>query len=420
MTELHKPDTPAIVRAVPPPAAGLRIACFTESLLPHVDGVSLTLARLFRTLLAQGQQLRVFSPFVPDASVPWSTHVWAVPFVRFPLYPDYRVSRPGGRAVKAELERFQPNLVHVVSPTPMAVWAQRYARRHGIPVVATFHTHFVSYFRYYGVRPLERAGWRALRWFYQRCERVYAPSESIRRELAEHGISHVELWSRGIDLNRFSPERRDPALRAAAGADTRTPLLLLVSRLVREKDLADLVAVHCILRARGVAHRLALVGDGPMRAELEAALPDAHFAGHQTGEALARWYASADVFVFPSTTETFGNVVLEALASGLPAVVVDRGGPPDQIRAGETGFVARANDPANLADKVEMLLRDPALRARMGSAARAHATARDWAAINGRLVESWRAVAGLQSSAVGLGRPIPRPATDDQGLKTCS
>jgi glycosyltransferase involved in cell wall biosynthesis len=383
----------ALPAADAPVGGGIRVACFTESLLPHVDGVSLTLARLFDTLRTRGEKFRVFSPFVPDASVAWSTRVRPVRYFRFPLHPDYRVSLPGGRAVAAELEDFCPNLVHVVSPTPAAVWAQRYARRRNIPVVATFHTHFVSYFRYYGVRRLERVGWWALRRFYERCQRVYAPSESILRELAEHGIHHAELWSRGIDLKRFSPARRDAALRAAAGADEQTPLVLLVSRLVKEKDLADLVAMHRILRARGSVHRLALVGDGPMRAELEAALPDAYFAGHQTGEALARWYASADVFVFPSTTETFGNVVLEALASGLPTVVVDRGGPPDQIRPGETGWIAGANDPADLAGRVESLLRDPALRARMGEQARASAAARDWEVINGRLVERWKQVA---------------------------
>jgi glycosyltransferase involved in cell wall biosynthesis len=153
--------------------------------------------------------------------------------------------------------------------------------------------------------------------------------------------------------------------------------------------MADLVEMDRILRQRGNTHRLVLVGDGPMRAELEAALPDAHFAGHQSGEALARWYASGDVFVFPSTTETFGNVVLEAQASGLPTVVVDRGGPPDLVEPGRTGFIARANDPADLAQKCETLLRDPGERARMGRQARDAARERDWAAINGRLIESY-------------------------------
>ena len=370
----------------------MKVAYFTESLYPHVDGVSRTLARLFDTLTRRSVDFRVFSPFVPDASVSWSPRVRSVRYLSFPPYPDYRVSLPGGAEVQAELDHFGPDLIHVVSPTPMAVWAQRYARRRGIPVVSSFHTHFVSYFRYYGVRPLEPLGWRMLRWFYRRCARVYAPTYSIVDELAAEGIHDVELWTRGIDLAAFSPAARDPSLRAELGVDEGRPLLLLVSRLVKEKDLGDLVEVDRLLRERGVAFRLGFVGEGPMRGELQSRLPDAAFAGHQAGTALARWYASADVFVFPSTTETLGNVVLEALASGLPAVVVDRGGPRDLIDAGRTGYVARANDPEDIADRLQPLLTDRDLRERMGLAARAAASDRDWEAINGRLLDSYREV----------------------------
>ncbi len=370
----------------------MKIAYFTESLLPHVDGVSRTLAQLFGTLEARGVEFRVFSPFVPGPEVSWSGRVRPVRFVRFPLYPDYRVTLPWGHGVGRELDAWGPDLVHLVSPTPMASWAQRWAARRGVPAVSSFHTHFVSYFRYYGVPALEGFGWAMLRRFYARCARVYAPSRSIIRELESHGIGRLELWSRGMDTRRFSPAFRDPELRRSVGADDDTPVVLLVSRLVKEKDLADLVEMDAVLRGRGARYRLVLVGDGPMRAELEARLPDAHFAGHRTGEELARWYASGDVFVFPSTTETFGNVVTEALASGLPAVVVDRGGPPDQIEPGENGWIARANDPADLADRVASLLRDPEARARMARRAVASARERDWSAINGRLLDSYAAV----------------------------
>jgi phosphatidylinositol alpha 1,6-mannosyltransferase len=369
----------------------MRVAYFTESLFPLVDGVSRTLARLFETLETRGIEFIVFSPFVPDR-VSWSSRVRRVRFFRFPPYPDYRVSLPLQRSVRREMRAFRPDLVHVVSPTPMAFWAQRLAREVGAPVVASFHTHFVSYFRYYRVGRLEPFGWSLLRAFYGGCERVYAPSESIIGELRARGIPNLELWSRGIDLGGFSPEHADQGVRAEAGADVGTPILLLVSRLVREKDLEDLVAVDRQLRDRGVRFRLVLVGDGPMREELERRLPDAHFAGYRAGADLARWYASADVFVFPSTTETLGNVVLEALASGLPAVVVDRGGPQDLIRHGHNGFVARANDPASLAGHLEPLLRDPGLRRRMAGAARASATSRDWEEINDRLLRSYAEV----------------------------
>jgi phosphatidylinositol alpha 1,6-mannosyltransferase len=371
----------------------VRIAYFTESLYPHVDGVSRTLARLFASLEARQEEFLIFSPFIPGDEVSWSDRVRPVRYVKFPLYSDYRISLPVvSRSVGREIEAFRPDLVHLVSPTPMAIWAQRWAARRGVPVVSSFHTHFVSYFRYYGVPWLENGGWRALRRFYARCDRVYAPSWSMIRELESHGLQHLELWSRGIDLAGFSPDFRDPELRRDAGADERTPIVLLVSRLVREKDLADLVVVERILRERGVSFRLVLVGDGPMRRELENSLPNATFAGHQSGEQLARWYASADIFVFPSTTETLGNVVLEALASGVPAVVTDRGGPQDLIRTGENGFIVRGNAPDEMADRVELMLRDGALRARMAAAARDSAVTRDWEEINGGLIESYRSV----------------------------
>ncbi|CAN5789212.1 glycosyltransferase family 1 protein [soil metagenome] len=371
----------------------MKIAYFTESLYPHVDGVSRTLARLFKTLEERGEDFLVFSPFMPGPDVSWRGRVRHVPFVRFPLYPDYRISLPlVSRSVSDQLGEFRPDLVHLVSPTPMAIWAQRWARKNRVPAVASFHTHFVSYFRYYGVPWLEGGGWRALRRFYARTSRVYAPSWSIIRELQSQHIADVELWSRGIDLTGFSPSFRDERLRLEIGATEQTPLILLVSRLVKEKDLADLVEMNRILSQRRVSYRLALVGDGPMRSELEAQLPEAVFAGHQTGPDLARWYASADIFVFPSTTETLGNVVLESLASGVPAIVVDQGGPQDLIRSGENGFVVRSNTPVELADRAELLLTDSDLRSHMAVAASSSALERDWSEINGLLLDSYRTV----------------------------
>jgi phosphatidylinositol alpha 1,6-mannosyltransferase len=331
--------------------------------------------------------------------VEWRDRVRRARFFRFPLYPDYRISiPPPARSMRRELERFDPQLVHLVSPTPMAIWAGRWARRRGIPVVASFHTHFVSYFRYYGVPWLEGAGWSALRRFYAGCDRVYVPSWSIIRELGEQGIERTELWSRGIDLAGFSPEHRDEARRREVGAGPDAPLVLLVSRLVKEKDLADLVEMDRVLAGRGVRYRLVLVGDGPMRRELERRLPDAFFAGHRTGPELARWYASADVFVFPSTTETLGNVVLEALASGVPSLVSDRGGPQDLITDGENGFVVPANRPDLLADRVAELIENPDVRARMGRVARESARSREWEEINGALLESYAALIDARDS----------------------
>lgn len=371
----------------------MKIVYFTESLYPHVDGVSRTLARLFRTLEEQAIDFRVFSPFLPPADISWRERVHPVGSIRFPLYRDYRVSSPRMGEITRLLDHFDPDLIHLVSPTPLAYRAQRLAQRRGIPVVASFHTHFVSYFRFYGIGWMEGFGWSLLRGFYRGCERVYAPSPSLVRELTSEGIENVELWSRGIDLTGFNPAHRDEAIRRRVGGDESTPVLLLVSRLVQEKDLADLVAVERWLRSRGVRFTLVLVGDGPMRRALERALPKAIFVGHADHD-LSGWYASADVFVFPSTTETLGNVVLEALASGLPCVVVNRGGPQDLIMHGENGFIAEANDIESLGDHLRRLLEDPALRRRMSDQARQSAHSRSWDEINGGLLASYQAVLG--------------------------
>jgi phosphatidylinositol alpha 1,6-mannosyltransferase len=376
----------------------MRIVYFTESLLPLVDGVSVTLARLFATLETRRIDFRVVSPFRPDTTIAWRNRVVVVPSIAFPPYPAYRVSLPLVRGLARRLSSWGPDLVHVVSPTPMAVWAQRHAARNGVPIVSSFHTDFVSYFRYYRIGLLEKAGWRYLRWFHSRCAATYAPSKRIAGELGAHRIGNVELWSRGVDTNRFSPAFRDAAIRELAGAADR-PLLIFAGRLVKEKGLADLVEAHRLLRARGVAYALAVVGEGPMRRKLQSALPDACFAGHQEGEALSRWFASADLLVFPSTTETFGNVVLEAAASGVAAVVTDSGGPPELVRHGETGLVARSHDARDFAAKVQELVEDVQLLAGMGRRARDVAAGRNWEEVNSALIESYVRVVSASRKA---------------------
>jgi phosphatidylinositol alpha 1,6-mannosyltransferase len=368
----------------------LRIAYFTESLYPHVDGVSRTLARLFATLEHCDLEFRVYSPFQPDETVSWSGGVRPVQYVRFPPYPAYRVSVPCQPGVARDLEGFDPDLIHVVSPTPMAFWAQRYAARRGQPVVTSFHTHFVSYFPYYGLSRFIPLGWRYLRWFHNRCVRTYVPCRSMLRLLEEQGLHRLELWERGVDLEAFSPGFRDDALRQQIAGSR--PILLFVGRLVKEKEVASLVEVSRILQEQACRFKLVLVGDGPMRGALERDLPDAYFAGHQTGRALATWYASADLLVFPSTTEAFGNVVQEALASGLPAVVANAGGPADLVDPGRTGLVAPPKDSAAFARHIVALLEDPDWRRRMGRQARGAVTGSDWETINGRLIDSYRRV----------------------------
>jgi glycosyltransferase involved in cell wall biosynthesis len=199
------------------------------------------------------------------------------------------------------------------------------------------------------------------------------------------------LWERGLDPAAFSPHFRSEILRARIGASDR-PVLLFVGRLVREKNLANLAAAITALVQRGDRFKLVLVGEGPMAPELRRALPDAHFAGFQEGEALAQWYASADLFVFPSSTETFGNVILEAFASGLPVVAVNRGGVRDLVESGVNGVLADAADPADLASAIGALLQRPSELTRLGCQAVRTAARYQWPSVNRRLLDGYRRV----------------------------
>ncbi len=372
----------------------MRVAYFTDSLPPITDGVARTLANLSSTLLAERVEFRFFSGVEPPPGLSWADRIHTIGSVPFPPYPYYRVALPWSFTLDRFVDQFRPDLVHVVSPTPLGLYGINYARRRGLPVVGSFHTHFVSYFRFYGVGGMEGLGWRYLAWFYNQCAVTYAPSPTTAQELRGHGIPSVELWARGIDCTHFSPAHRSAALRSAVGAGDR-PLALYVGRLVREKNLAVLVGAMALLRQRSTPFALALVGDGPMRAELERRLPGAIFAGTQSGDALARWYASADMFVFPSTTETFGNVILEAFASALPVVGADSGGVHDLIADGGNGFLAAPDSAEDLARCLERLLSGRLLTRLLGQRARRTALGYRWPDVNRRLLRSYaRVLAG--------------------------
>lgn len=380
----------------------MRIAYFTETVPPITDGVTLTLSHLVETLTEQGVEFRCISAVRPDPGLEWRSRVHKVPAVPFPPYAYYKVALPLPRTLDRRLDEFAPDLVHVVNPTFLGNYGINYARRRGLPVVGSFHTHFVSYLAFYGLGGFEEIGWRILRWFYNRCAVTYAPSPTTRDELRSRGFERVALWGRGVDPRRFSPAHRSGILRRALGAES-APLVLFVGRMVREKNLDDLVEAVHLLERRGTRFKLMMVGDGPMRRELEARLPGAYFAGKVEGDALARLYASADVFLFPSSTETFGNVVLEAFASGLPVVAVASGGVRDLVQPGVNGLLAPARSPGTLADCLYQLLRDPSEARRLSAGALAMAREYRWSEVQRRLVDSYAHV-------VAAHRPATEPA----------
>lgn len=373
----------------------MRIAYFTDTLPPQMDGTVRTVNHLIQTLDEEGVKYWLFSAFKPGEEIAYSGRVRKVASIPFFLYTDYRVALPQFSRIDKDLDEFQPDLLHVTSPTLHGLYGLKYARRRGLPVVASYHTHFVHYFSYYGLSRFESWGWAYLRWFYHQFDRVYAPSRRVIAELKRHGIEKCELWQRGIALERFSPDFRNDDLRRSVGCQERK-ILLFVSRLVKEKDILDLVEVSRILDRRSYAFRLVFVGEGPMRDTLREQLPDAYFAGHQEGCRLAEWYASADIFVFPSSTETFGNVILEAMASGVPVVGVREGGVADLVDHRVDGLLAEPHDPRDFSDNVAFLLDHPEESRKQADRAKAKAADYSWHTINRGLLQSYRALIRTQ------------------------
>ena len=355
----------------------LRIALFTGNYNYIIDGVSRTLHRTVEYLERRGHRVLVFGSAGSGPALPAPGQFVAIPSMAIPGRGDYRLgTRISGRA-RVRLDAFAPDLIHIATPDILGYSALRYGRSRGTPVVSSFHTHYSSYLRYYRLGWLEPLVWRYLRSFYARCRQTLVPSLSMLKELRSRGFTgEMRLWARGIDADAFGPERRSLAWRRELGIGNGEVVVAFVSRLVKEKGLDAYVAATEELSRRGLAHRRLIVGDGPERGRLAARLPDAIFTGHLEGPALARAYASADVFLFPSETETFGNVTLEAMASGLPVVCANATGSSYLVENGVSGFLA---SPRDLADPLALLVADPTLRADMGAAARARARRFSWA-----------------------------------------
>jgi glycosyltransferase involved in cell wall biosynthesis len=364
----------------------LRIALFTGAYNHIADGVSLTLNRLVDFLGHKGAEVRVFAPTIASPALAHAGKLVAVRSIQAPGRPDYRVSLGLSSDAREVLTEFRPNLFHIATPDFLGVSALKTARRTGTTVVASYHTHFASYLDYYRLGALEPSTWKYLRWFYNRCRHVYVPTPSMLDVIRSHGISSdLKLWPRGVESDVFNPRHRSLEWRRERGIADDEAVVTFVSRLVTEKGLDVLTDVARGLAARNVRHRIVIVGDGPERESLGKALPHAIFEGHRKGANLAMAYASSDVFLFPSETETFGNVTLEAMSSGLPAVVADATGSNALVTDNVTGFLAPPRDSAAFLERVERLVADVDLRRQMGAAARRAAEGYEWSRVLGQI-----------------------------------
>lgn len=382
--------------------AAPRVALFTDTFTPQVNGVARTLERLVDAIRERGGEaivVTVDAPGVPaDGIMRWP----AIPFWR---YPELRIAAPSTRDARRVIRAMRPDLVHVATPFGVGLAARRAAALDGVPLVSSFHTDFAQYLRHYHLGALDAVAWPYLRWFHNAGARTFAPTRLGAASLVSRGFRNVSVWGRGVDRSQFSPAFRNASLRRALGIRDTDIMVASVGRLAPEKGVGVLLeAMSRVHDVGGNRVRLALAGDGPAERQFRGNAPAGTvFAGRLTGRRLSEFYASADVFAFASTTDTFGNVLLEAMASGLPVLAPDRG-PTLEVAGHENALLVAVEDPAALANGLQQLAGDVALRRRLTIRSLETAAARDWNTVWDDLFAEYRAVAGTPVSAA-----TPRP-----------
>ncbi|MDQ0276398.1 phosphatidylinositol alpha 1,6-mannosyltransferase [Arthrobacter silviterrae] len=360
----------------------MKVAIVAESFLPEMNGVTHSLLKILQFLASRGDEVLVIAPSTPE-DAPGTVEGAAVhrlPAIPVTGYRTIRVAVGGVARVKALLADFGPDVVHLASPFVLGWRAVRAAKQLGIPTVAVYQTDVPGYAAKYGMPFLENWAWSRVERIHMAATKTLAPSSDSVNQLRGHGIPRVELWRRGVDLERFHPGKRSPVFRSrlAPGGER---IIGYVGRLALEKQLEDLAALAGIPNTR-----LVIVGDGPRRQALQELLPEAHFTGFLGGEELAAAVASFDLFVHPGELETFCQTIQEAMASGVPVVATGRGGPVDLVDSSRTGWLYQPGDLAQLRGYVTDLTGDDAKRAAFGAAALAQVQGRTWEAVCSRLV----------------------------------
>lgn len=392
----------------------MNLVLVTETYAPEINGVAMTLGRLVDGLAARGHRVTIVRPRQRHESPRFSVtqrlacRQVRLPGVPLPGYPQLRLGLPAARRLRQLWTRGRPDLVHVATEGPLGASAITTARALGIPVTSSFHTNFDQYTRDYRMGWLKPAVAAWLRHVHNRTRRTFVPTRDLQARLEREGYRNLRLLSRGVDSALFNPGRRDGALRASWGAGPADPVVIHVGRLAAEKNYPLLFRAFDAIKAAEPRARLVLVGDGPLLAACQRRRPDALFTGFYTGANLARHYASGDIYLHTSVTETFGNVVTEALGSGLAVAAFDYAAAHEFIRTGENGLAAPVGDEAAFVTNAVRLAREPELRQRLAARGAATARALSWDAIVDRfLADLQEAVA---DSAPTL-RARPRLAT---------
>ncbi len=378
----------------------LYISLVTETFPPEVNGVAMTLGRILAGLQARGHQLQLIRPrqHGNDKSAPEAElSLLTVPGMSIPFYKSLRLGFPAGGLLATHWRNHRPDVIYIATEGPLGLSALRVAQRLGIPVVSGFHTNFHSYSSHYGIGFLQPIVANYLRYFHRRTACTLAPNKNLCRELTTGGFGDVRILPRGVDSALYSPARRNIALRRHWGIDDNHIAALYVGRIAAEKNIQEAISAFRAMQQTHDRLKFVLVGDGPMRKKLAGENPDFHFVGVQTGVPLAEHYASADLFLFPSKTETFGNVTLEAMASGLPVVAYDYAAAHMHISHYDNGVLVPLDREGAYQEMTLELMKFPQQLKTIGAAARRYSENIGWP----------RIVSDFESILQGCIAPVP-------------
>lgn len=372
-------------------ASDLRVALFSGNYNYVRDGANQALNKLAGHLIDAGVTFRAYSPTTDTPAFEPVGDLVGVPALPLPGgRGEYKLARGLPGPVRADLAAFRPDIVHVSAPDILGHRALSWARANGVASVASLHTRFETYPRYYGIGFIEPLLIRLLTRFYNRADRVVVPSAGVATLLKQWGVrTPIGIWSRGIDHARFHPGRRDAAWRRSLGIADGDVAVGFLGRLVLEKGLGIFADVIVELKRRGVPHKVLVIGDGPARDWFAARVPDAVFAGFQSGDDLGRAVAGMDIFFMPSVTETFGNVTTEAMAAGVPVVAARATGAVDLVEEGVTGFLVPPTDVNAYADAIQRLVEDETLRRAAGEAGHRAAQRYVWDTANRAVLDTY-------------------------------
>jgi glycosyltransferase involved in cell wall biosynthesis len=356
----------------------MKIAIFTDTFHPEINGLARTLKQLTNYLDEQNISYKVFAPD-SQTNEYVSNQIRHFKSYSFFLYPDCRLAFPNLFKIKSELQDFNPDLIHVATPFNLGLCGVYLAKKLSIPLIGSYHTNFDYYLQFYNLKFLSRFLWKYLNWFHKPCKKILVPSHETLTQLNRHGFTNLEIWSGGVDCQVFHPYYDKKTIRDRFGF-TKKYLLTYVGRLAPEKDVDTLLAIAKSLPSEiNDQIQWCVIGDGPLRDQLQLEAPaNMTFTGYVTGEKLAQMYSVSDLFVFPSPTETFGNVVIEALASGTPVITANSGGVKDMIKAGVTGYLCETGNVQEFINAILQLLENDSLRKQIGFEGRNYALTKNW------------------------------------------